>query len=89
MSFTRSLFIVGLTSVVLAAGGASAGPFDWLPDASPTVEAPDYLPPDADPYYSTRGGFDRDVDMTLSTRKTVEDPTGEAAGTLTVNTKLR
>jgi len=57
--------------------------------SSPTAGAPDYLPPDADPYYSTPGGFDQDVDMSLSTRRIVEDPTREAPGTLTVNTKLR
>ena len=89
MSFTRSLFIIGLASAVLAAGGASAGSLEPPPASSPIVGAPDYLPPDADPYYSTPGGFDSDVDMGLTTRRVVNDPTGEAAGTLTVNTKLR
>ncbi len=88
MSFARSLFLVGLASAALAMGGASAGPYE-LPESSPVVGAPDYLPPDADPYYSTPGGFDRDVDMGLTTRRVVQDPTGEEAGTLTVNTKLR
>jgi lipoprotein-anchoring transpeptidase ErfK/SrfK len=67
----------------------AAWPFDAPSDSAPTAPAPDYLPPDADPYYSTPGGFDRDVDMSLTTRKIVADPTGEAPGTLTVNTKLR
>lgn len=47
------------------------------------------LPPDADPAYSTPVNLDGDVDPTLTTRRTVRDPTGEAPGTLTINTKLR
>ena len=35
------------------------------------------------------GDFDRLVDPALTTRKIVADPTGEAPGTLTINTKLR
>jgi lipoprotein-anchoring transpeptidase ErfK/SrfK len=89
MSFTRSLLIVGAASVALVTGSAVAGAIEPPPPSSPIVGAPDYLPPDADPYYSTPGGFDRDVDMNLSTRRMVNDPTGEEAGTLTVNTKLR
>ncbi len=89
MSFTRSLLIVGAASVALATGSAVAGAIEPPPPSSPIVGAPDYLPPDADPYYSTPGGFDRDVDMSLSSRRMVQDPTGEDAGTLTVNTKLR
>jgi lipoprotein-anchoring transpeptidase ErfK/SrfK len=89
MPFTRSLFIIGLASVAMAIGTFSAWPFDLPLDSSPTAGAQDYLPPDADPYYSTPGGFDRDIDMSLSTRRFVKDPTGEAPGTLTVNTKLR
>jgi len=88
----RSLVLIGLASVSLAATGASAQslfnlPF-MLPSAPPQNPAT-YLPPDADPNYSTPGGFDKDVDMTRTTRKEVRDPTGEAAGTITINTHER
>ena len=35
------------------------------------------------------GGFDKDVDMSRSTRKEVADPTKEQAGTVTINTRQR
>ena len=35
------------------------------------------------------GGFDKDVDMSLTTRKEVADPTHEPPGTLTIKTGLR
>lgn len=70
-------------------GALAAWPFDPPSDSTPPAPAQGYLPPDADPYYSTPGGFDRDVDMSLSTRKLVRDPTGEAPGTLTVDTRRR
>jgi lipoprotein-anchoring transpeptidase ErfK/SrfK len=90
MRLATGLFLVGLAGVALAPGAASAfSLFDLPGDAPPAAPAQGYLPPDADPYYSTPGGFDRDVDMNLSTRKIVADPTGEAPGTLTVNTKTR
>ena len=47
------------------------------------------LPPDADPAYSTPVDLDGEVDMERATRRLVVDPTGEPAGTLTINTKLR
>ncbi len=47
------------------------------------------LPPDADPAYSTPVDFDDEVDMGQTTRRLVEDPTGQPPGTLTINTKLR
>jgi lipoprotein-anchoring transpeptidase ErfK/SrfK len=47
------------------------------------------LPPDADPAYSTPVNLDPEVDRTLTTRRIVNDPTGEQPGTLTINTKLR
>jgi lipoprotein-anchoring transpeptidase ErfK/SrfK len=53
----------------------------WRGDAS--------FPSDADPDYSTAGGSDEDVDFTETTRATVADPTGQAAGTLTINTSRR
>ena len=48
-----------------------------------------YLPPDADPNYSTPGGFDKDVNFNVATRKEVNDPTGEPPGTITINTGER
>lgn len=47
------------------------------------------LPPDADPNYSTPGGSDADIDRSETTRTTVADPTGQAPGTLTINTAQR
>ncbi len=78
-----------LVGLAIWATPASAGwPFD--PPASLTPKpAQGNMPADADPYYSTPGGFDADVDMKLTSRKEVSDPTGQQAGTLTVNTKLR
>ena len=89
----RSLILIGLASLGVAASGASAQslfnlPFN-LPGAPPAVNPQTYLPPDADPNYSTPGGFDEDVDMTHTTRKEVRDPTGEPAGTVTINTRER
>jgi lipoprotein-anchoring transpeptidase ErfK/SrfK len=90
MNFARSLLLVGLTSVCMPADAAlAAWPFAAPSDPAPPAPAQGYLPPDADPYYSTPGGFDRDVDMKLSTRKIVTDPTRQAPGTLTVDTKAR
>ena len=93
MKFARALFLIGLVSLCLSTGHAMAAWPIVLPDESSAPPAPapaqGYLPPDADPYYSTPGGFDRDVDMKLSTRKFVADPTGKAQGTLTVDTRVR
>ena len=89
MFFTRSLLFVGLACAAIPAGGVLAAEANWPGDASspPTVQG--YLPPDADPYYSTPGGFDSDVDMTLATHRMVRDATGEAVGTVTVDTRTR
>ena len=65
--------------------------------SEPGVEAPrgssgaNYaaLPPDADPNYSTPVDLDNQVNFKQTTQKTVADPTGEAAGTVTVNTRQR
>jgi lipoprotein-anchoring transpeptidase ErfK/SrfK len=67
--------------------GSGSLPFPGAP--SPSAETSTYLPPDADPNYSTPGGFDKDVNMSLTTRKVVVDPTGEQAGTVTINTRER
>jgi lipoprotein-anchoring transpeptidase ErfK/SrfK len=47
------------------------------------------LPADADPNYSTPVDLDNRVNLKQTTQKVVSDPTGEAAGTLTVNTRER
>jgi lipoprotein-anchoring transpeptidase ErfK/SrfK len=47
------------------------------------------LPADADPNYSTPVDLDNKVNFNLTTQKTIADPTGEAAGTLTINTRQR
>src|SRR3954454_21232772 len=48
-----------------------------------------FLPSDADPDYSTTGGSDEDVDFNETTRTKIADPTGQPAGTLTINTSRR
>ncbi len=93
MPGARTLILIGLASLGVATTGASAQslfnlPFT-LPGAAPPANPQTYLPPDADPNYSTPGGFDEDVDMTRTTRKEVRDPTGEPAGTVTINTHER
>jgi lipoprotein-anchoring transpeptidase ErfK/SrfK len=90
----RSLVLAGLLSMGLATGAVAAQSLFGLPltlpgAASAPEASPTYLPPDADPNYSTPGGFDEDVDMTRTTRKEVRDPTGEAVGTITINTRER
>jgi lipoprotein-anchoring transpeptidase ErfK/SrfK len=89
MLCARCLVLIGLASAALptSAGSAAAQWFSF-PGASPPQARGD-IPPDADPFYSTPGGFDKDVDMSLTTRKEVVDPTHEPPGTLTINTGLR
>ena len=92
MFLARSLFLIGLATLAISTDRAlAAWPFVFQAPApappKPAVQGD--LPPDADPYYSTPGGFDKDVDMGLTTRREIADPTGEEAGTLTINTKLR
>jgi lipoprotein-anchoring transpeptidase ErfK/SrfK len=89
------VFAVALMGAAVSAHGARAGspaafPFA-LPGSTPFADQSQaaYLPPDADPNYSTPGGFDKDVDMNRTTRREVRDPTGEPAGTVTINTKIR
>jgi lipoprotein-anchoring transpeptidase ErfK/SrfK len=93
MRGARTLFIIGVASLGLAAHAASAQSFFniplGLPGAPPAPNPQTFLPPDADPNYSTPGGYDNDVDMTHTTRKEVNDPTGQPAGTLTINTRER
>jgi lipoprotein-anchoring transpeptidase ErfK/SrfK len=83
----RAVVAPALLAMCLASSAASAWPFD--PAAPPQAPSQAGLPADADPYYSTPGDFDRDVDMNLTTRKIVADPTREQPGTLTIDTRSR
>jgi len=47
------------------------------------------LPSDADPAYSTAIDYDNEIDWSEQTRAAVSDPTGQAAGTITVDTRGR
>jgi hypothetical protein len=47
------------------------------------------FPFDADPDYSSAGASDDDVDFSETTRTTVLDPTGQSAGTVTIDTARR
>ena len=93
MRAARCLILIGVASLGLAASAAQAQslfniPLS-LPGSPPPPNPQTFLPPDADPNYSTPGGYDNDVDMTHTTRKEVNDPTGQPAGTLTINTRER
>jgi lipoprotein-anchoring transpeptidase ErfK/SrfK len=93
MRGARSLILIGLLSMgVATTEGSAQSLFNFplsLPGSTPPPNPETYLPPDADPNYSTPGGFDNEVDMTRFTRKEVNDPTGQPAGTLTINTRER
>ncbi len=67
----------------------AALPTDGHPATLPSDGRPVTLPPDADPAYSTPVDLDGAIDTARTTRRMVADPTGEPAGTLTINTKLR
>jgi lipoprotein-anchoring transpeptidase ErfK/SrfK len=90
-ALARVLTAIVLATAALASAGdaAMAWPFDTAPPPSPPDAAQASLPKDADPYYSTPGATDRDVDMKLTTRKIVADPTREEPGTLTIDTGKR
>jgi len=89
----QALILIGVASLGAQTTAASAQSFFNfplnLPGAPPAPNPQAFLPPDADPNYSTPGGFDQAVDMTRTTRKEVSDPTGEPAGTVTINTRER
>jgi lipoprotein-anchoring transpeptidase ErfK/SrfK len=87
----RSLLLIGLVGLTIPSGEGRAQALFPFPGfgSPPPPQTETYLPPDADPNYSTPGGFDKDVDMSLTTRKEVNDPTGEPAGTVTINTHER
>jgi lipoprotein-anchoring transpeptidase ErfK/SrfK len=75
--------------LAFTAAPARAGFFDQQPDQNLQHTPKGDIPADADPYYSTPGADDKDVDFKTITRKTVADPTHEQAGTLTISTKQR
>ena len=86
----RNFLLFGLAALAVPASGVRAQALFQFPNfGSPPPQTQTYLPPDADPNYSTPGGFDQEVDMALTTRKAVSDPTGEPAGTVTINTHER
>ena len=88
----RSFVLISLACVSVATAGSAQSLFNLpftLPGAAPPPNPETFLPPAADPNYSTPGGFDKDVNMSLTTRKVVIDPTGEQAGTVTINTRER
>ena len=93
MRGVQAFVLIGVASLGLVASAASAQSLFGLPlslpGAAPAPNPQTFLPPDADPNYSTPGGYDGDVDMTKTTRREVADPTGEPAGTLTINTRER
>ena len=90
MRYPRILLLISLASFAIPTNEGAAASLFPLPNVfAPPPAAQADLPADADPYYSTPGGFDKDVDMSLSTRREIADPTGEPAGTLTINTRLR
>ncbi len=92
MRGARSLILIGVAWMALTTEGSAQSLFNFplsLPGSPPAPNPQTFLPPDADPNYSTPGGYDNDVDMTHTTRKEVNDPTGQPAGTLTINTRER
>ena len=71
MRGARNLFLIGVACLGLAASAASAQflfnlPLS-LPGSSPPPSPQTFLPPDADPNYSTPGGYDNAVDMARTT----------------------
>jgi lipoprotein-anchoring transpeptidase ErfK/SrfK len=87
---TRALLLVSLACVILAQQAGAAGAQTLWPFSQPPSDVtPGPLPPDADPAYSTPVDLDGLVDRNRTTRRIVDDPTREPAGTLTINTKLR
>lgn len=69
-------------------GGYDPAPRDLrpAPQRRPRVAS---LPPDADPAYSTPLDYDAEVDPNVATRARVEDPTGQKAGVITIDTRER
>ena len=86
MGLVRPLLLVPFIALALQTPALSQS---WPFAPQPTPAPASNLPADADPYYSTPVDLDGDVDRSRTTRREVADPTAEAAGTLTINTKLR
>jgi lipoprotein-anchoring transpeptidase ErfK/SrfK len=100
MVLRRVLLIASCAGVVLGltpnAGLAQSfwpffgsAPSNPHPTTTAVVAPSGLLPPDADPAYSTPVDLDGSIDTTRTTRRMIDDPTHEPAGTLTINTKLR
>ncbi len=94
MSSPRALLLaslVGLASAPLPAVAQNFWPFNQSTPAGPAGPAVPTapLPADADPAYSTPVDLDGQIDRARTTRREIADPTGQPAGTLTINTKLR
>ncbi len=100
MGRVRALLLASLASAAVAGGGNAAVGQSFWPfgqPAAPAAPAPlsgspapaGLLPPDADPAYSTPVDLDDKVDRSRTTRREIADPTGEPAGTVTINTRLR
>lgn len=75
------------------AGALDGG--DYLPEEEPPARGARrgarlaMLPPDADPAYSTGLDYDDEVDPNVATRTMVDDPTGQPAGVITIDTGAR
>jgi lipoprotein-anchoring transpeptidase ErfK/SrfK len=82
-----NLFAALGLAALLGVTPAHAWLFDQQPEQQHTPKGD--LPADADPYYSTPGVNDQEVDFKTTTKRTVVDPTHQPPGTLTVNTHLR
>ncbi|RBP03113.1 lipoprotein-anchoring transpeptidase ErfK/SrfK [Roseiarcus fermentans] len=98
MGPVRAFFVGSLAACVAVAHGGGALAQNFWPFGQPPAPATPQsgvpgpaglLPPDADPAYSTPVDLDVKVDRARPTRREIADPTGEPAGTVTINTKLR
>ena len=95
MVHPRRFLVAFLAGAMLTAPRASFAQSGWPAPFGPalgqaqSVAPAAVLPPDADPAYSTPVDLDGGIDMGLTTRRVVADPTGQPPGTLTINTKLR
>jgi hypothetical protein len=65
------------------------GPVQRAPRGTVRSPRASGMPSDADPAYSSAEGFDDEVDLSEITRRTVNDPTGQGPGTITINTAQR
>jgi lipoprotein-anchoring transpeptidase ErfK/SrfK len=90
MGSSNAIWAIGLAAMLgLAAQPARAWFFDQPQNQNLQHTPKGDLPADADPYYSTPGANDKDVDFKTTTKKTIADPTHEEPGTVTINTRQR